>query len=68
MWRLLSVRYPSEGSGSRGGEISALSVLPSLATSIPIGEGASRRGSAEEAAKLMFLNHIFVVIPSCLRI
>jgi hypothetical protein len=52
MWRLPSVRYSGEGSGSRGGENSGRSVLPSLATSIPVGEGASRRGSPEEAAKL----------------
>jgi hypothetical protein len=52
MWRLPSVRYPGEGSGSRGGEISARSVLLSLATLIPVGEGASQRGSSEEAAKL----------------
>jgi hypothetical protein len=52
MWRIPSVRYPDEGSGSRGGENSGRSVLPSLVTSIPLGEGASRRGSSEEAAKL----------------
>jgi hypothetical protein len=38
--------------GLRRGENSARFVLPSLATSIPVGEGASRRGSSEEAAKL----------------
>jgi hypothetical protein len=52
MWRLLSVRYPGEVSGSLGGEKSRRSVLPSLATSIHLGEGASRRGSSAELAKL----------------
>jgi hypothetical protein len=52
MWRLPSVHYRGEGSGSRGGEISARSVLPTLATSIPVGKGASRQGSSEEAARL----------------
>jgi hypothetical protein len=52
MWRLPSVRYPGKGSGSRGGEISARSVLSCLVTSNPISEGASWRGSSSEAAKL----------------
>jgi hypothetical protein len=52
MWRIPSVRYPGEGSGSHGGENSGRSVLLSLATSITLGEGASWRGSSEEVAKL----------------
>jgi hypothetical protein len=52
MWRLPGVRYPGEGSGSRGGEKSGCAVVPSLATSIHLGEGASRRGSSAEPAKL----------------
>jgi hypothetical protein len=52
MWRLAGVRYPGEGSGSRGGEKFGRAVVPSLATSIHLGEGASRRGSSAEPAKL----------------
>jgi hypothetical protein len=52
MWRLADVRYPGEGSGSRGGEKSGRAVVPSLATSIHLGEGASRRCSSAEPAKL----------------
>jgi hypothetical protein len=52
MWRIPDVRYPGEGSGSRGGEKSAGAVVPSLATSIHLGEGASRRCSSAAAAKL----------------
>jgi hypothetical protein len=45
---------PLSGQGIRlpRGEISARLVLPSLATLVPIGEGASWHGSSEEAAKL----------------
>jgi hypothetical protein len=46
------VRYPGESSGSRGGEKSERAVLPSLATSIHRGEGASRRCSSAEPGKL----------------
>jgi hypothetical protein len=52
MWRLPSVHYPGEGSGSRGGEKSGHAIVPSLVTSIHLGEGASRRGSSVEPAKL----------------
>jgi hypothetical protein len=52
MWRIPDVRYPSEGSGSRGGEKSGAAVVPSLATSIQLGEGASRRCSSAAPAKL----------------
>jgi hypothetical protein len=52
MWRLADVRYPGEGSGSRGGEKSGRVVVPSLVTSIHLGEGASRRCSSAESAKL----------------
>ena len=52
MWRLGDVRYPGESSGSRGGEKSERAVLPSLATSIHLGEGASRRCSSAEPGKL----------------
>jgi hypothetical protein len=39
MWRNPDVRYPWSGSGSRGGEKSVAAVVPSLATSIEVGEG-----------------------------
>jgi hypothetical protein len=52
MWRIANVRYPGEGSGSRGGEKSGGAVVPSLATSIHLGEGASRRCSSAAPAKL----------------
>jgi hypothetical protein len=52
MWRIADVRYPGEGSGSRGGEKSGGAVGPSLATSIHLGEGASRRCSSAAPAKL----------------
>jgi hypothetical protein len=52
MWRIADVRYPGEESGSRGGEKSGGAVVPSLATSIHLGEGASRRCSSAPPAKL----------------
>jgi hypothetical protein len=52
MWRILDVRYPGSGSGSRGGEKSGAAVVPSLATSIQVGEGGSRRCSSAASPKL----------------
>ena len=52
MWRNPDDRYPGSGSGSRGGEKSGAAVVPSLATSIEVGEGGSRRCSSAAPPKL----------------